>query len=243
MPYRRLPNTDSARLKALYSAQKKGQALPPFKLAYSQSTFQKIQIILPSYEHALSEYKMAYNNQLEKNKDYVRFARKAKLYISHFIQVVDMAIIRGDLPPDTRTYFNLPEDEKKIPSLNADEEIIDWGKKIIDGEQQRKMEGKAYISNPTIALVKVHYDKFYEIYGYQNSLKRRALRAQTELNEKRTRADQLIQLLWNEIENTYKGLPDNLRREKASEYGIVYVYRKNELNDPQLLNSVRVSIV
>jgi len=242
MPYRRLPNTDSARLKALYCAQKKGQDLPPFKLAYTQGTFQRVQNLLPSYEHALSEYKIAYNNQLEKNKDYQRYARKAKLYISHFIQVIDMAITRGDLPVSTKTYFGIPEDEKRIPSLNTDEEIIEWGKKLIDGEQQRRMEGQAYISNPTVALVKVHYDKFYEVFGYQNSLKKRASRAQDELNDKRAQADQIIQQLWNEVESTYKGLPDNLKREKASEYGIIYVFRKNELNDPQLMKALHINM-
>jgi len=243
MPYRRLPNTDSARLKALYSAQKKGQDLPPFKLAYSQGTFQKIQSLLPSYEHALSEYKNAYSNQLEKNKDYNRYFKKAKLYISHFLQVVDMAICRGDLPTSTRTYFGLSEEDRKIPSLNSDEELIEWGKRIIEGEQQRKMEGKTFISNPTIALVKVHYDKFYEVYGYQDSLRKRALKAQGDLNEKRDQADQLIQKVWNEVENTYKGLPDVLKREKAAEYGLVYVYRKNELNDHQLMKKVRIGVM
>ena len=240
MPYRRLPNTDSARLKAMYCAQKKGQDLPPFKLAFSQGVFQKLQSLMPAYEHALSEYRNAYDNQLQKNKDYTRYFKKARLYISHFIQVVNMAILRGDLPANTKVYFGLPEDDKKMPSLTTDDEIIEWGKKIIDGEHRRKMEGKSYISNPTIAVVQVHYEKFYEVYGYQNSLKKRALRAQADLDEKRNLANQLIQQLWNEVENTYKELPDNLKREKAAEYGVIYFYRKNEINSVQLLKTSRM---
>ena len=98
MPYRRLPNTDSARLKALHIAFRKGKDLPPFKLAFSQGSFTRLQSLLPGYEHALSENKVAYNLQTEKIKDYHKHLRKAKLYISHFIQVVNLAIIRGDLP-------------------------------------------------------------------------------------------------------------------------------------------------
>ena len=239
MPYRRLPNTDSSRLKAMYCAQNKGQDLPPFKLAFSQGTFQKLQSLVPAYEHALSEYRNAYNNQLQKNQDYIRYHRKARLYISHFLQVVNMAIQRGDLPVNTKSYFGLPQDDKKIPSLNADNDIIEWGKKIIDGEQKRKMEGKSYISNPTIAIVRVHYEKFYEVYGFQNSLKKRTLRAQDDLNEKRAQADQLIQKLWNEVEHTYKDLPDSLKREKAGEYGVVYFFRKNEISGVQLVKTTR----
>ena len=243
MPYRRLPNTDNSRLKALYCAQKKGQELPPFKLAFSQGAFQKLQSLLPAYEHALSEYRNAYNNQLQKSKEYNRYFKKARLYISHFIQVINMAIQRGDLLVNTKTYFGLPEDDRKMPSLNTGEEIIEWGRKMIDGEQRRKLEGKSYISNPTIAIVRVHYEKFHEVYGYQNSLKKRALRAQEDLNEKRNQADQLIQQLWNEVENTYNGLPDDLRREKATEYGVVYFFRKNEINGVHSANTNRMEII
>lgn len=228
MPYRRLPNTDSARLKAMYIALKKGSDLPPFKLAYSQNAYQKLQSLLPSYEHALSEHKNCYNLQIEKSKGFNIHLRKAKMYLSHFIQVVNMAISRGDLPQTTRSYFGLPEDEKKMPSLNTDEEVVFWGKKLMDGEQQRKMEGKTTITNPSIAIVKVHMDKFNEFYVYQDGLKKRTLRAQQDLNSKRNQADQLIQQIWNEVENTFKDLPDELKREKASGYGLIYFYRKNE---------------
>lgn len=39
MPYRRLPNTDAARLKALRNALTKGEEIPPFKLAFPQSLY------------------------------------------------------------------------------------------------------------------------------------------------------------------------------------------------------------
>ena len=42
MPYRRLPNTDNARIKAMKRAHELGTDLPPFKLAFSQGIFQKI---------------------------------------------------------------------------------------------------------------------------------------------------------------------------------------------------------
>ena len=242
MPYRRLPNTDSARLKAMYIAEQKGSDLPPFKLAYSQNAFQKLQSLLPAYEHALSEHKSCYNLQLEKSKGFTIHLKKAKLYLSHFIQVVNMAIARNELPSNTRSYFGLPEDDKKMPSLNNDEDIIRWGKMLIEGEHKRKMEGKTVITNPSIALVKVHYDRFHEFYIYQDGLKSRTARAQEDLNNKRNRSDQLIQQIWNEVENTFKDLPDELKREKASEYGIIFFYRKSELQNENLFDVARVNI-
>jgi hypothetical protein len=240
MPYRRLPNTDSARLKSLKSAHEKGRDIPPFRLAFSPSTYRKIQSLLPLFENAIMEHKNSLNIQAEKNKEYQKRIRKARLYVSHFIQVVNMAVSRGDLVPETRQYFGIEEEEKKLPSLNTEEEIISWGELLIEGEHKRLMKGLNPITNPTIALVKVHYDKFLEYYNYQKSLKKRSQNAQDHLNEKRSQVDGIIQQVWNEVEDTFNDLPEDMRREKASEYGLVYVFRKNELNNFNAFQSARV---
>ena len=240
MPYRRLPNTDSARLKSLKSAYAKGKDLPPFKLAFSPNSYRKMQSVLPSFENAIHEHKNSLNIQADKNKEYQKRLKKVRLYISHFIQVVNMAISRGDLVPDTRAYFGLEAEDKKVPPLTSEEEIISWGKLLIEGERQRRNKGLNPITNPTIAVLKVHYDKFMEYHNYQKSLKDRSQRAQEQLNEKRSLVDGVIQQLWNEIEDTYGDLPEEMRRDKASDYGLVYVFRKSELSNANLFQSPRV---
>jgi len=112
MPYRRLPNTDNARLKALRTALDKGKEIPPFKLAFKQSTLTRVQTILPNYETAISEQRNSYNLQIEKSKGHSKSMKKAKMYISHFIQVINMSVQRGDMSPDIRNYFGLEEYEK-----------------------------------------------------------------------------------------------------------------------------------
>jgi len=240
MPYRRLPNTDSARLKSLKSAFEKGKDLPPFKLAFSQNSFRKIQSVLPGFETAIHEHRNSLNIQADKNKEYQKRLKKARLYISHFIQVVNMAIIRGELIPDTRKYFGLDDEEKKLPSLHMEEEVIKWGQQLIDGEQKRLLKGLSPITNPTIAVLKVHYDKFMEYHNYQKSLKDRSLRAQEQLNKKRGNVDMVIQQIWNEVEDTFNDLPEEIRREKATDYGLVYVFRKNELSHLNLFQHSRM---
>ncbi|MFW5645090.1 MAG: hypothetical protein ACOCZL_04190 [Bacteroidota bacterium] len=242
MPYRRLPNTDNSRLKSLRKALDKGKEIPPFKLAFSQSTLTKVQSLLPSYENALSEHKTAYNLQVEKNKDYHKKMKKAKTYISHFIQVINMSIQRGETATDLRTIFGLPEGDKKLPSLSTEKDIMYWSDRLMEGEQKRQMKGLSPITNPTIAVVKVHCDKFKDSSRYQANLTKRLSRAQEDLAEKRKEADTIIQQLWNEVEETFKDLPEELRRNKASEYGVVYVFRKNELNKFEVLNNLHLNI-
>ena len=230
MPYRRLPNTDSARIKAMKLAHEKGNEIPPFKLAFSQTMFQRIKSTLPSFENAISEHKNSLNLHADKNKEYQKRLKKAKLYISHFIQVIDMAIIRGELQAEIRKYYGLVEVERKLPSLTTEEEILSVGKSIIEGEKTRRQKGLAPITNPTIAVVQVHYDKFLDAYNHQKSLKKRSSHAHDVLDSLRSSIDDIIQQTWNEIEETYKDLPEELRREKCMKYGVVYVFRKNELS-------------
>ena len=221
MPYRRLPNTDSARLKSLKSAHDRGRELPPFKLAFTAGSFRNIQKVLPLFESAIYEHKNSLNIQAEKNKEYQRRLKKVRLYISHFIQVVNLAILRGDLLGDTRDYFGL--EEKKVPTLVSEEDVIQWGQKLIEGEKKRRNKGMNPITNPTIAVLKVHFDKFMEYHNYQKSLKNRSQRAQDQLNEKRSVVDGVIQQIWNEVEKSFGDLPEEMRREKATDYGLVYV--------------------
>jgi len=240
MPYRRLPNTDSARLKSIKCAYEKGKDVPPFKLAFSPTSFRKIQSVLPLFENAIIEHKNSLNIQAEKNKEYQKRLKKVRLYISHFIQVVNMAISRCDLVSETRSYFELDEEEKKVPSISSEEEVISWGQRLIDGEKKRRDKGLSPITNPTIAVLKVHYDKFMDYHIYQKSLKKRSQYAQEQLNDKRSQVDGVIQQIWNEVEDTFNDLPEEMRREKASEYGLVYVFRKNELNNANLFQSPRI---
>lgn len=240
MPYRRLPNTDSARMKSLKSAYEKGKDLPPFKLAFSPNSFRKMQAVLPQFENAISEHKNSLNLQAEKNKEYQKRLKKVRLYISHFVQVVNLAITRGDLAPETRNYFGLEDDERKVPSLSSEEDVIRWGEKLIEGERLRRNKGMNPVTNPTIAVLKVHFDKFMEYHHYQKSLKDRSQRAQEHLNERRSQVDGVIQQIWNEVEHTYGDLPEEMRREKATEYGLIYVFRKNELNNATVFQSPRI---
>jgi hypothetical protein len=238
MPYRRLPNTDSARLRALETALEKGRELPPFKLAYTQSTFQRVQLFLPSYQKALAHQKAAYMSQVKKSKEYMQNFRKAKMYISHFIQVMNMAIMRGELPPTLRAYYGLDEDQRSTPQLNSEAEVIEWGEKIIAGELERTRAGMSPITNPTIAVVKVRYENFKESYTFQKTLQKNNARTLAELTRLRVEADQIILDAWNEVEESFKDLPEDIRREKAQEYGLIYIYRKNELKRINLLNLV-----
>ena len=44
----------------------------------------------------------------------------------------------------------------------------------------------------------------------------------------REKADILILHIWNEVEKKYEDLPADIKRDKCTDYGNVYVFRKHE---------------
>lgn len=242
MPYRRLPNTDAARIKAMRTALAKGKELPPNRLAYSSKTIVQLQRFLPFFEHNLQLYRQTMDAHNKKNKDYYEILKKAKVYLTHFIKVMNMAIYRGDLPAETRACYGLAIDDSTVPPLNNESDLLSWGRRIIEGEEFRIRKGGSPITNPTIAVVKVRFEKFIEAWTYHNTLEKRMLDYIEKNTVLRKEADELIVQLWNEVESTSSTLPEERRMSSCEEYGLVYFYRKGEAEKPALGPGEQVSL-
>src|SRR5450759_1467616 len=230
MPYRRLPNTDAARMKAMKIALEKGKEYPPHKLAFSSKTVVRLEKFFPQFEHSIKLYRQTVSSQNKKSKDYNEIFKKARVYLTHFIRVMNMAVFRSDLPAETRVYYGLALNESTVPSLNTENEFLSWGRRIIEGEEFRIRKGGSPINNPSIAVVKVRFENFVEALNFHNTVVKKTFEY-TEKNDKlRKEADEIILQVWNEIEATNNKLPEERRKELNEEYGLVYFYRKNELN-------------
>lgn len=229
MPYRRLPNTDSSRLKSLHIAMSKGENLSPREKPYSQSSLHSITKVLPQFEHLTKLQKEAYKIQTDKSKQYNYLYKKARNYVSHFIQVLNLAIIRGDLKPDARDFFHLDKDEKKLPIFKTEQDLITWGKLVVEGEPLRIGTGGNPMTNPTVGVVRVHYEKFIEAYRFQKKLQESYAKTTKDVAEYRPEVDRVILQLWNEIEASFDPNSEIVKRNLCREYGVVYFFRRNEI--------------
>jgi hypothetical protein len=229
MPYRRLPNTDAARIRALKTALEKGKEVPPHKLACSAKTIIRIQNFLPLFEQNIRLQRQSIVTQSQKSREYNETLRKARIYLTHFIRVMNMAIFRGDLPAETRAYYGLATNDSVLPSLNTENELISWGKRIIEGEEFRIRKGGSPITNPTIAVVKVRFRNFLEEDNNHKNLLKKTVDYTERTGDLRKEADEIILEVWNETEASLSPLPEEIRKKVCEEYGIVYFYRKSEL--------------
>ena len=228
MPYRRLPTTDKARIRALDAAQETTTKVSLKKLAFSQSILEELQNVKTTFENALKQYDADVSVQIKKGKDYKIAFDKAHLYVSHFIQVVFMTIERGELKEELLSYYGLENFERKVPSLNSEKELLEWGNRIILGEQKRIQSGGSPIYNPSIALVKVKVENFNEAAIFQHNLKKNVARSHEKLKNLRKSTNDFISRLWNEIENSIQSDSPKHHRQLTQEYGLVYVFRRNE---------------
>src|SRR5659263_551174 len=98
MPYRRLPNTDKARIKAMKIALERGTELPPHKMAFSSKTLIRLQKFLPLFEHGIQLQRQSVTFQNKKSKNYNDAERKARVYLTHLIRVMNMSYTHLTLP-------------------------------------------------------------------------------------------------------------------------------------------------
>jgi len=230
MPYRRLPNTDKARLRALYSACEQSKNKEVNDLAFNFSTKLKIESFLPKFEITVKNQRAAKTQQVVSSKKYTYLVKKARLYVSHFIQVYNFCITRREIKKDTRELYGLDINCKAVPTLTSEADLIEWGKKIIDGEQERIRSGGTAIYSPSIALVRVNYDKFRQAYYSQKQLQTNTSRLNEDVASMRKEADIIILKLWNQIEEFFSKTPNEKeRREMCESYGVKYEFRKCEL--------------
>ena len=230
MPYRRLPNTDAARIRALETALNNEEFSNINNLPFSLNLRQKIEFFLPRFKTAITNSQCARDKQNVNSRKYAEYTRKAKLYISHFLQVLNFTIAPGELKPVARTFYGIDENDTKLPSLVSDQDLLEWGAKVIAGEQERTRNGGGSpVYSPSIALVKVNYENFKQAYASQKQFQQNSARCSAEVAQYRGEADEYILTLWNEIEAHYADLEDEeIRRQKCEHFGLVYVFRKGE---------------
>ena len=228
MPYRRLPNTDAARIKALKAAIDKSNNMDYNDVVVSMNTLYKAKNIVSKFEKMYKANQQTFEIQIKANKFFQEQIKNARLYISHFVQVLYLAVIRNEIKPDYLILYGLENSEMLLPDISTNELLLEWGKKIILGEDKRIAGGGVPIYNPTIAKVKAMYSIFKDGYTTQQIHQKATNRTQAEVVSYRAEVDEIILALWNQVEAANIDLPPKQKIDENKEYGVVYYYRKGE---------------
>lgn len=228
MPYRRLPNTDQARLRALKTAVQRAsetdftEEVLPYRLVREAET------CLLQFENQVSQFLTSYDNALSTAKQYRRTVQYTKMYISHFIQVLNLAVQRGEIKKEQKRLYHLDPDSHALPDLSTDENLLRWGQYIIDGEMQRMSQGGIAINCPAINKVKVHYDMFRENQLSQSMKRKSTTRVYADLETLRHDADKIILQIWDCLSAHFADKLPYERLRCCENYGMKFYYRSGE---------------
>lgn len=183
---------------------------------------------LMQFENTVMQYHENFRTKVSANKNYRRVVQNARMYISHFIQVLNLAVIRGEVKAEQKELYQLDPHNHIVPDLSSEEDLLVWGDNIIQGEQKRTSMGGFPIYNPAIAKVKVHYDIFKEEQMSHTLHKKVTSRVMGDVESQRKQADAIILTIWNEVEEYYKDLLPYDKLCHCKNYGVIYYYRPTE---------------
>ncbi len=229
MPYRRLPNTDAARIKALRTAIDKASEINFNDLPISTKLLASAKDALKQFETLCLRYRQKSEIQIKANKSFIVKAKNARMYISHFMQVFYMSVTRSEIKVDQLKHYGLEDANMVVPDLTSNDQLLEWGRKIIDGENIRIANGGVPIYNPSIAKVNVMYSIFKDGYQTQKMHQKGTTRVMEEVAAYRKIVDKIILEIWDQVEKNSEYMSSEMRIRRNREFGIIYYYRKGEV--------------
>lgn len=222
MPSRQLPRTDDQRTTAKnvcfakYNGTALADRLIPAALMTSltaqRTAWNAAVFALPG----LLEIQGARTDQAEALESVTRRS------ISHFIQVLNLAIERGDIPAAQRAYYGLDLGSAAVPPLSSQASLHLWADRIASGEATRIAAGGAALAWPSAAQVAAALAAWVAVIPLHSAALDAYANGQQAIADLRPADDFLTTDLADTVEfNLRDETPSNLRR-RAREWGVVY---------------------
>lgn len=228
MPYRRLPKTDAARLKALKTLLDNNDIYTVRNNFVGWKSLNKAQSAYDRLYTACSQYRLLLVAQKRHTAKIDRLMRNASMYVSHFLQVLFLAVERKEIKKHNLELYGLTPETTALPNIKSPEGLLEWAPKVIHGEKMRLKKGGRPIYNPTIGMVSTHYEIFREMYAKQRASVMKTQKALEDVQSQREEIDALLLDIWNQIERHYENEPPERRYAECRKLGVVYYYRRNE---------------
>ena len=233
MPYRRLPNTDKARIRSLETAIAKIRNSDYYAPVLSPELLTNAEKKLQRFREAVDRYNKTLETQVSysKSEAYQNKLKNAKMYVSHFLTVFNMCVKRGEMKATDRKYYSISENSGELPDMSSDIAVIRCCENNIRGEKNRTDKGGITICNPTIGNDAVHYELYKELYDRQSELRQLTDEALMVVSLMRPQVDEVILDVWNSVENYFSDLSGDKKLKTCREYGLIYYYRTSEKTD------------
>lgn len=228
MPYRRLPKTDAARLKALEALVDNKEVYAEGGRFVNRQLLAEAQLFYGQLSDNLAIYKMSMRTQVRYTRRIGPLHHRAALFLSHFLQVLFLAVERGEVPERDLALYGMAGKERVVPYLKTVDAVMEWAPKVIEGEKNRLKGGGKPILSPSIGAVMTHFDVLRKMADTQKQYQTRTQKALADITRLRPEVDRVILSIWDLIEAHFRHLPMEERLVECQKFGIIYYYRRNE---------------
>lgn len=231
MPAKRLPSTDEGRIRVLQAIIDQEELIGLDKGVLSIQELHELRNFLLAFEGSGFCFRQAMDDENKAGKVYSDLFKTAQLYISHFIQVLHLAVIRNEIKRELLVLYGMDENDLSVPDLSTEEDVLNWGERLIVGEAERMSRGGAAMYNPPIAKVKVHYDLFKDALYSLKIYRKNTIRNHEGMDDRRQKADRYIEDIWTRVEDRCWEMEADERKTVLKAYAIIYYYQRGEQLD------------
>lgn len=182
----------------------------------------RLNAIQPLHESKMTDLatKRATSIGLMAQKETMRL--KTAMFCSHFLQVFNLCVKRGEYPEGNRAIYKLPAETDKLPALALEAQITTVAKNIITGEQMRVAEGGVPMSRPSAAEVEACYTLYHNLIIAASNAAQELDAAQEAVQALNKEVNGVIKKVWSEVETFYNEQTRESMREHARRWGVVY---------------------
>lgn len=241
MPTRRLPNSQSSVIRTLKTARDAWKQYPDARLIFD-SHWAKLddanaESLLNQFIREVDEVYLAKAAQAPLTDAFSKSMAKLTLYTSHFHQVYDLAVARGEFTAGGRAFYGRPAGATTIPDLSTQAATIEAAEKIESGEPKRaEAEGADHtpMALPSAAQVAGILAEAKDLRSKSQQAQAETDREQNEAAALYPEAQKLAVSICNTVEfqlNERDDLDAPGRRRIARDWGVVYVYEPGETPD------------
>jgi hypothetical protein len=197
---RRLPKSNPARLAALRAAADKKNTYLPGASFLTPTTDNRLDTILGQYESATTAINVSRVTLLDLTANKNVAMASCRMFTSHFLQTLTMAVDRNVFPKSVLAYYELTASSPTVPAMNSEGQVNAAALATINGETLRTGAGGIAIPFPAISEVQAEYNTFHQLLMQQTVAADQLDNAQETRSSLNTEADAVIKKVWDEVE-------------------------------------------
>jgi len=225
---KKLPETDEEKIDILRNALEQEEINEAGNKILSLPEWEELRFFIPSFEGAIFILNQAIFDRNKAIIQYEDLFKNAQMYVSHFIQVLFLTVIRNEIKAENLALYGFREDNPALPDLSTEEAVLQWGEQLMRGETERTYRGGIPLYNPAIAKVKVHYELFKESIYSLSIYEKNLTRLQNNMENMRKKADDYVMDIWTKVEERYSSAVPDEQISWFRTYKIQFLYRKGD---------------